>query len=190
MAGGISPASSLTNWQEVSNVATAFKLMAAAIKMCQEARLMCSNAGTPMTSGFISDIYLKKILKCLENCWVAAGGVLTSQKHLPPIPTTPSYCDVAKSPPRVPTIKIKRPAPSVDVASKISDVPTRTDSPIQSTATTEPSMGLDESKRKEDLITAILESPELVHISESTIKEIIEKRKKPKKVQTPLTVLT
>ncbi|KAI9436340.1 hypothetical protein H4582DRAFT_2078957 [Lactarius indigo] len=219
-AGGISPASSLTNWQEVGNVATAFKLVAAAIKMCQEARLMCSNAGTPMTSGFISDIYLEKILECLENCWVAAGGVLTSQKHLPPIPTTPSYCDVAKSPPRVPTIKIKQPAPSVDVASKISDVPTRTDSPIQSTATTEPSTGLDEgtrasaaslrlllvsellacfsdnkitppkSKRKEDLITAILESPELAHISESTIKEIIEKRKKPKKVQTPLAALT
>ncbi|KAI9442768.1 hypothetical protein H4582DRAFT_2073367 [Lactarius indigo] len=49
------------------------------------------------------------------------------------------------------------------------------------------------SKRKEaqtDLITAILESPELAHISESTIKEIIEKRKKPKKVQTPLAALT
>ncbi|KAH9016465.1 hypothetical protein EDB85DRAFT_2155921 [Lactarius pseudohatsudake] len=63
-AGGISPVSSLTNWQEVGNVATAFKLVAAAIKTCQEARLMCSNAGTPMASGFISDIYLKKILEC------------------------------------------------------------------------------------------------------------------------------
>ncbi|KAH9029176.1 hypothetical protein EDB85DRAFT_2147493 [Lactarius pseudohatsudake] len=227
-AGGISPASSLTNWQEVGNVATAFKLVAAAIKTCQEARLMCSNAGTPMTSGFISDIYLEKVLDCLENCWVAAGGVITSQKRLPPIPTTPSYRDVAMSPPRVPMspprvpmIKIKRPAPSVDIASKISEnVPTRTDSTIQSTATTEPSMGLDEgarasaaslrlllvpelqacfgdnkitppkSKRKEDLITAIVESPELAHISESTVKEIIEKRKKPKKVQTPLAALT
>ncbi|KAH9011010.1 hypothetical protein EDB85DRAFT_2160443 [Lactarius pseudohatsudake] len=222
-AGGISPASSLTNWQEVGNVATALKLVAAAIKTCQEARLMCSNAGTPMTSGFISDVYLEKILECLENCWVAAGGVITSQKRLPPIPTT-SYRDVAMSlatsPPRVPMIRIKWPAPSVDVASKISEVPTRTDSTIQSTATTEPSTGLDEgarasaaslrlllvsellacfgdnkitlpkSKRKEDLVTAIVESPELAHISESTVKEIIEKRKKPKKVQTPLAALT
>ncbi|KAH9020748.1 hypothetical protein EDB85DRAFT_2152869 [Lactarius pseudohatsudake] len=220
-AGGISLASSLTNWQEVGNVATAFKLVAAAIKTCQEARLMCLNAGTPMTSGFISDIYLEKVLDCLENCWVAAGGVITSQKRLLPIPTTPSYRDVAMSPPRVPMIRIKRPAPSVDIASKISEnVPTRTDSTIQSTATTEPSMGLDEgacasaaslrlllipelqacfgdnkitppkSKHKEDLITAIVESPELAHISESTVKEIIEKHKKPKKVQTPLAALT
>ncbi|KAH9011340.1 hypothetical protein EDB85DRAFT_2160067 [Lactarius pseudohatsudake] len=219
-AGGISPGSSLTNWQEVGNVATAFKLVAAAIKTCQEARLMCSNAGTPMASGFISDIYLEKILECLENSWVAAGGDLTSQKRLPPIPTTPSYHDIAMSPPRVPMIRIKRPAPSVDVASKVSEVPTKTNSTIQSTATTEPSMGLDEgarasaaslkllhvselqacfsdnkitlpkSKRKDDLITAIFESPELAHISESTVKEIIEKRKKPKKVQTPLAALT
>ncbi|KAH9009654.1 hypothetical protein EDB85DRAFT_2162460 [Lactarius pseudohatsudake] len=198
-AGGISPASSLTNWQEVGNVATAFKLVAAAIK---------------------TDIYLEKILECLENSWVAAGGDLTSQKRLPPIPTTPSYHDIAMSPPRVPMIRIKRPAPSVDVASKVSEVPTKTNSTIQSTATTEPSMGLDEgarasaaslkllhvselqacfsdnkitlpkSKRKDDLITAIFESPELAHISESTVKEIIEKRKKPKKVQTPLAALT
>ncbi|KAH9023522.1 hypothetical protein EDB83DRAFT_2320143 [Lactarius deliciosus] len=192
--------------------------------MFQEARLMCSNAGTPIMSGFISDIYLEKILKCLENCWVAAGGVLTSQKCLLPIPTTPSYCNVAmsppQSPPRVPMIKIKWPAPSIDVASKISEVPTRTDSTIQSTATTEPSTGLNEgarasatslrllhiselqacfgdnkitppkSKCKDNLITAIVESPEFAHISKSTIKEIIEKRKKPKKVQTPLTALT
>ncbi|KAH9075526.1 hypothetical protein EDB83DRAFT_2311988 [Lactarius deliciosus] len=223
-AGGISPVSSLTNWQEVSNITTAFKLVAATIKTCQEARLMCLNARTPMTSGFISDIYLEKILECLKNCWVATGGVLTSQKCLPPIPTTPSYRNIMmsppRSPPRVPMIKIKQPAPSVDVSSKISEVPTRTDSTIQSTTTMEPSMGLNEgtrtsatslrllhvselqacfgdnkitppkSKRKDDLITAIVESPKFAHISKSTVKEIIKKRKKPKKVQTPLAALT
>ncbi|KAI9434415.1 hypothetical protein H4582DRAFT_1793231, partial [Lactarius indigo] len=73
-AGGISPSSSLTTWEDVGSVATAFKLVAAALKICQEARLMCTNAGTPKTSGFISDIYLEKILECLENCWVGAGG--------------------------------------------------------------------------------------------------------------------
>ncbi|KAH9047750.1 hypothetical protein EDB84DRAFT_1614692 [Lactarius hengduanensis] len=46
-AGGVTLSSSLTSWQEVGNVATALKLVAAAIKTCQEARLMCENAGTP-----------------------------------------------------------------------------------------------------------------------------------------------
>jgi hypothetical protein len=74
-AGGLSPESLLTSWQDVGSVATSFKLVAAAIKTCQEARLMCMNAGTPKTAGFISDVYLEKVLECLENCWVGAGGV-------------------------------------------------------------------------------------------------------------------
>jgi hypothetical protein len=74
-AGGLSPSSVLTSWQDVGSVDTAFKLVAAAIKTCQEARLMCANAGTPKTTGFISDVYLEKTLECLEKCWVDAGGV-------------------------------------------------------------------------------------------------------------------
>ena len=74
-AGGLTPSTSLTSWQDVSSVSTAFKLVAAAIKTCREARLMCANAGTPKTSRFISDIYLAQILKYLEKCWVDAGGV-------------------------------------------------------------------------------------------------------------------
>ncbi|KAH9008186.1 hypothetical protein EDB83DRAFT_2323319 [Lactarius deliciosus] len=217
-AGGISPASSLTSWERVGSVATAFKLVAAAIKTCREARSMCPNAGT---SGFISDVYLEKILECLESCWVGAGGVLTSQNRVPP--TTPSYRDVAMSPPRLPVIKIKRPAPLADVAaSKIPGVPTGTNSITQPTAATErvePSAGLDEGarasvaslkqlqvsellacfsdnklsapkgKRKDawaDLIDAIVKSPELAHISDATIKEMIEKRKLRKGPQKPL----
>ena len=57
-AGGISPSSSLTTWQDISNVTTALKLVAAALKTCQEAQLMCANAGVPKTSGFISDVCL------------------------------------------------------------------------------------------------------------------------------------
>ena len=74
-AGGISPSSSLTTWQDIGNVTTAFKLVAAALKTCQEARLMCANAGVPKTSDFISDIYLEQVLERLEKCWVDAGGV-------------------------------------------------------------------------------------------------------------------
>ncbi|KAH9030472.1 hypothetical protein EDB84DRAFT_1271399 [Lactarius hengduanensis] len=74
-AGGISPSSSLTTWEDVGSAATAFKLVAAALKTCREARQMCVNAGTPKMDGFISDIYLEQILECLEKCWVGAGGV-------------------------------------------------------------------------------------------------------------------
>jgi hypothetical protein len=74
-AGGVSPESSLTSWQDIGSVTTSFKLVAAAIKTCQEARLMCVNARNPKTAGFISDVYLEKVLECLENCWVGAGGV-------------------------------------------------------------------------------------------------------------------
>ncbi|KAH8977391.1 hypothetical protein EDB92DRAFT_2119960 [Lactarius akahatsu] len=233
-AGGISPASSLTSWEKVGSVATAFKLVAAAIKTCRDARSMCSNAGTPKTSGFISDVYLEKVLECLKSCWVGAGGVLTSQNRVPP--TAPSYRDIAMSPPRLPPIKIKRPAPLTDVAaSKTPEVPTGTNSitqPIASTERVEPSAGLDEvrlclvvmpspthslqgarasvaslkqlqvsellacfsdnklsapkGKRKDDLIDVMVKSPELVHISDATIKEIIEKRKLRKGPQKPL----
>ncbi|KAH9060427.1 hypothetical protein EDB83DRAFT_2520466 [Lactarius deliciosus] len=140
------------------------------------------------------------------------------------------------SPPRLPVIKIKRPAPLTDVAaSKIPGVPTGTNSITQPTAATErvePSAGLDEGarasvaslkqlqvsellacfsdnklstlkgKRKDgtlyvlspvilpiawaDLIDAIVKSPELAHISDATIKEMIEKRKLRKGPQKPL----
>jgi hypothetical protein len=76
-AGGRGLTSMLTSWQDVGSVATAFKLVAASLKTCQEAQAMCTNAGTPKTTGFISDIYLEQILEHLENCWVGAGGVRT-----------------------------------------------------------------------------------------------------------------
>jgi hypothetical protein len=74
-AGIITLSSSLITWQDVGSVATAFKLVAAALKTCQEARLMYSNAGIPKTQGFLSDVYLEEMLGLLETCWVGAGGV-------------------------------------------------------------------------------------------------------------------
>ena len=74
-AGGLSPSTSLTCWQDVGSVSTAFQLVATAIKTCQEARLMCANAGSPKTSGYISDAYLAQVLELLEKCWVDASGV-------------------------------------------------------------------------------------------------------------------
>ena len=184
-AGGISLSSSLTSWQDIGSVETAFMLVAAAIKTCQEACLMCANAGTPKTAGYISDVYLEKILESIETCWVGTGGVrfhfslsflllfdqftqvLSSQLHVPVLPTTPpqtrgpanpttppqsggsaipttppSYRDVACSPPPPPgglKIKIKR--PSDNVATSTLEVPTEATS---AAANTEPPAASDE----------------------------------------------
>lgn len=81
-AGDLNLSSSLTSWQDVGSVAIAFKLVAAALKTCREARLMCANAGTPKTTGFISDVYLEKTLEFLQSCWVGAGGVRDSKYPL------------------------------------------------------------------------------------------------------------
>ncbi|KAF8262085.1 hypothetical protein EI94DRAFT_1744446 [Lactarius quietus] len=132
-AGGLSPLSSLTSWQNIGNVATAFKLVAAAIKTCQDAHLMCAKAGTPKTTRFISDVYLEKICECLKKFWVDAGGVLSSQPCAAVIPTTPDV--VMSSPVRkrpMLTMKIKQPTfTSGDIAVTPSEVPqaTSTDAP-------------------------------------------------------------
>jgi hypothetical protein len=73
--GNLNLASSLTTWQDVGSIAIAFKLVAAALKTCQEARLICANAGVTLTKGFLSDVYLEKTLNALKTCWVGAGGV-------------------------------------------------------------------------------------------------------------------
>jgi hypothetical protein len=73
-AGGFN-VSSLTAWQDVGSIAIVFKLVAAALKTCQEARLMCAKTGMSTMSGFVSDTYLEKTLNALETCWVGAGGV-------------------------------------------------------------------------------------------------------------------
>jgi hypothetical protein len=72
-AGGISPSSALTTWQDFGNVATAFKLVAAALKICQDTRAMC--ADTEMPPDFLCDVFFNQILERLKKCWVGAGGV-------------------------------------------------------------------------------------------------------------------
>jgi len=74
-AGSISPSTSLTSWREVGSVATAFKLIVAALKTCREARSMCKYAGKTKVGGFLSDVYLEQTLVRLEQCWLSAGGV-------------------------------------------------------------------------------------------------------------------
>ena len=71
-AGGLTLSSSLTTWRDVGSVATAFKLVAAALKTCQDARRICANISV---SAFLSDVYLGLTLERLEECWVGAGAV-------------------------------------------------------------------------------------------------------------------
>ena len=66
-AGGVSPSSSLTSWEVVGNVATAFKLVAAGLKTCQDVRTMCANAGTLQTTGFVGDIFSNKSSTSLRS---------------------------------------------------------------------------------------------------------------------------
>jgi len=75
MAGGLTPLSSLTSWQEVGSMATTLKLVVATIKTCQEVRMICVEARALKTCRFLSNIYLEKVLSCLENCWVKVGRV-------------------------------------------------------------------------------------------------------------------
>ncbi|KAH8979593.1 hypothetical protein EDB86DRAFT_3088674 [Lactarius hatsudake] len=168
-AGGISPLSSLTTWEDVGSIATAFKLVAAALKTCREARLMCTNAGTPQTGGFISDVYLEKILECLENCWVRAGGVITSSR-VPVLPTTPPtllYRDAAMSPTKSGILlKIKWPTPIAPTSTPAA--PTENDSTSAHQPATgtepmlEPSVALDEGTRADAVLLKNLQVSELL----------------------------
>ncbi|KAF8258125.1 hypothetical protein EI94DRAFT_1708291 [Lactarius quietus] len=159
-AGGISPSSSLTSWEDVGNVATAFKLVAAGLKTCQEA-----------------DIYLEQILNRLEKCWTDAGGTLSSQCRavVPTTPTSPtSYCEVAKASvsPWAHLVKLTfkqaEPIPDVLTATQTSNAPTGSDStiPQQPSSGTEsmwePSAGLDKGGTRTDVLSLkLLQVPEL-----------------------------
>ncbi|KAI9445707.1 hypothetical protein BJY52DRAFT_1194105 [Lactarius psammicola] len=188
-AGGLTLSSSLATWEDISSVTTALKLVAAALKTCQEVRLMCANAGTPKTDSFISDVYLKKTIKCLENCWVGAGGTITSFSRNPVIPTTPpSYRDIAMSPPRRGfTIKFKRPTPNTDVmaTASASEEPMGTNSttnsqqPVASTEhTQEPSAPSDEGTHADLASLKLLQVSELLTwISDNKLNVPKSKRK-------------
>ncbi|KAF8256365.1 hypothetical protein EI94DRAFT_1767769, partial [Lactarius quietus] len=127
--GGLTLSSTLTTWQDIGSFATALKFMAAALKTCLQARETCANAGASTMAGFLSDVYLKKTLDHLKNCWVGAGGMILTSPHAPRIPTTPTYCDVAKSPLCRWTSKFKgQTIMDAVTAANIPSVPTGTDS--------------------------------------------------------------
>lgn len=74
-AGGLNVLSSMTSWHEIGSITTAFKIVAAALKTCQDAQVMCTNAGLSNMASFLSNTYLEKVLESVEICWVGTGGV-------------------------------------------------------------------------------------------------------------------
>ncbi|KAH9026117.1 hypothetical protein EDB85DRAFT_1893535 [Lactarius pseudohatsudake] len=185
-AGGVTLLSSLTSWQEVGNVATTLKLVAATIKTCQEARSMCENARTPKMSGFISNVYLKKTLKCLESCWVGASGI----KQPAPVigiatSNTPEVPAGANSTDQQPTASMG----PMGIDKVHWCLGTHTDSALLKLLQVHELQALfsnnnvsaPKPKHKDthaDLIMALVISPELSHILKSTVKGITKRGKK------------
>jgi hypothetical protein len=210
-AGGISPSSALTTWQDFGNVATAFKLVAAALKICQDARAMC--ADTEMPPDFLCDVFFNQILERLEKCWVGTGGAITSSRA-PAIPATPPRCDKATL--RL-TIKVKPVATTTSPTQKgsaITQPPGAISEPTQELQ--EPSATLQshedpradaaslkllqvselhswmikknltipKPKCKDDIIAAIVKTPEFALTSKASIEQIVELHKMKKQLAT------
>ncbi|KAI0257839.1 hypothetical protein BC834DRAFT_919305 [Gloeopeniophorella convolvens] len=216
--GDLTLTSTLTSWKEIGNVTAAFELIAASIKTCKDARLMCERVGKPTTtSGFISDVYLEKVLEKIEACWAGAGGGIISPTRLPPIPATPpSYRDVAMASPihgTISPIRLPRaptPPASIALGSTIStpgtnssqkQMPNVPPSASESEGRASNNVPADaaklkllqiaelqawmnehnieapKSKRKDDIIVALVSASESTRLSNLDVDDIVGKRK-------------
>ncbi|KAF8268369.1 hypothetical protein EI94DRAFT_1785947 [Lactarius quietus] len=195
-AGGVSPSSSLTTWQDIGSVDTAFKLVAVLLKTCQDAQAMCANARTPKTSGFISDIYLEQILDHLEKCWVGAGGPprpkdnVTATAPEPPKELTES---TIHQQPATGTEPMQEPSVALDEGARADAISLRLLQILELLAwINDNKIAIPKLKRKDDIIAAIIQTPEFAQVSKSTIEQIIEQhklKKGPKQPSTPSTSL-
>ena len=53
----------------MGNVATAFRLLAAAVKTAKVARQLCFTKGISNTGGYLADAYIQNIIELLWTCW-------------------------------------------------------------------------------------------------------------------------
>ena len=72
-AGGMTFTKILTRWDDVGNVDTACKLLAATIRTCKVAHHVCFQRSIKATS-FLSDAYLANIVERLWELWKTGGG--------------------------------------------------------------------------------------------------------------------
>jgi len=63
----------LTSWDDIGNIDTAYKLLAATIRTCKVARHVCFQRGIKATS-FLSDAYLANIVERLWELWKTGGS--------------------------------------------------------------------------------------------------------------------
>ena len=70
-SGRLTCSSVLVSWPAVGNVATAFRLLAAAVKTAKVARQLCFTKGISNTGGsdYLADAYIQNIIELLWTCW-------------------------------------------------------------------------------------------------------------------------
>lgn len=64
-AGGMTLSTVIRSWENVGNVATAYRLLAAAVKTCRVARHLCFLNNVVATGGFLSDSYLRNLVEII-----------------------------------------------------------------------------------------------------------------------------
>lgn len=74
VGGNLRLSTIVCKWACVGNTAMARRLIAAALKTCQQARSLCRTQKI-MTTSYLSDAYLRETIEKLWNVWQAAGGV-------------------------------------------------------------------------------------------------------------------
>ena len=78
-SGSLTCSSVLVSWPAVGNVATAFRLLAAAVKTAKVARQLCFTKGISNTESYLADSYIQNIIELLWTCW---NGVRFSICHM------------------------------------------------------------------------------------------------------------
>jgi hypothetical protein len=73
-AGSMSCTSVMKTWKDVGNTATACKLIAASLRTCKIARFVCKKTNI-ISSSYLADAYLERVVDTLWELWKAAGGV-------------------------------------------------------------------------------------------------------------------
>jgi hypothetical protein len=63
--GGITLSTVIRSWENIGNVPTAFCLLAAAVKTCRVARHLCFTNNIIVTTGFLSDSYLRNLVEII-----------------------------------------------------------------------------------------------------------------------------
>ncbi|KAH9163396.1 hypothetical protein EDB89DRAFT_2078867 [Lactarius sanguifluus] len=107
--GGLTIWSALVDWESVGSTSTAFKLIAATVRTCKVARVLCTARGQSSTT-YLADNYLELLFEQLQRCWKDTQSSSAS-------PLTPTAAASGSSDAKPPPSKSK-PAPKPKPAPK------------------------------------------------------------------------